>query len=635
MLLNKASSQLPNPLFRSCSAMGKKKKRKKRIKQEPEKPTSEGNKSNLIDRYLYLLLCLILIIALVVRVIALAQIEDSIYGNEFLLDENVYHNLAQKIASGTYDSKSVYEFAPLPAYVNAAVYKLFSPDISNIRILNLILGLLTCFLVFLIGRELAGPKAGLLACLIAALYKPFIFYSIVPMKTGLSVSILALTVYIFLSSMNKISLVKILLLGIVAGLIINVRPNYAIFLPVLPIFILWNGYEASVPLKKLLLSLLLFFLGITLSISPFLIRNYRVTGQAALTTTQAGFNLYFGNNLDQKDPYYRPLPFASSSAFDQGIQFTIEASRRLGKKITHKEASPYWTKQVIKMALERPLDFTRKLFLKTLVFFNRFEAGDHYHIGFMSDFVKVLKFPFFSLWLILPLGMAGMIVNIFREKNFTALGVMFFMYAFTLVVFFTNTRFRLPMMKILIPFTAVGIIQLHQYFINKQNRKIITYSASFIAFLIVAFLPVRATGDLTAYYNTHAIVLIENGFSEEAEKYWEASSNMKGSFSVFADLALAERYYRKYGEEKALKCLYKIPDDSFGAAFKYELIGDVMKVRRDYDQAILFYIKSLEINSGLQRVRKKLIDSYKETDRKKAEQETETYKYISSFYNVN
>jgi len=71
------------------------------------------------------------------------------------------------------------------------------------------------------------------ACLIAALYEPFIFYSIVPLKTTLSGFLFGMTVYLFLSVFEKESMNKVLLLGLAVGLMLNVRPNCAVWMPLL------------------------------------------------------------------------------------------------------------------------------------------------------------------------------------------------------------------------------------------------------------------------------------------------------------------------------------------------------------------------------------------------------------------
>ena len=162
-------------------------------------PESRAGFTNPTAKQTYLLLSAILLLALILRIVALLSLKESIYFDYLLWDERLYHNWAMKIAKGTFHSSSVYEMAPLPAYLMAFIYRIFSPDILYIRILHIIFGVLTCFLIYLIGKEMADRTVGLIACLIACLYKPFIFYSIVPLKTALSVFLFALMCYLLSS----------------------------------------------------------------------------------------------------------------------------------------------------------------------------------------------------------------------------------------------------------------------------------------------------------------------------------------------------------------------------------------------------------------------------------------------------
>ena len=606
----------------------------KKRKQVPAKLKFTERLAHLSDRYSYFLLSAILFLALILRIAALLGLKESIYFDFLQWDERLYHTWATKIAYGTFTSSSVYELAPLPAYLMALIYKIFSPDILYIRLLNIIFGVLTCYLVYLIGKEMANRTTGLFACLIASLYKPFIFYSIVPLKTSLSVFLFALTVYLLMAILDKNSLIKIALLGLVAGLMLNVRGNFVIIIPLLPLIILWNIYRSRSSIKIITANLVLYTVGLSLSISPFMVRNYRVAGRLALTTSQAGFNLYLGNNLENPDPYYRPAPFAWSSPFKQGIQFTIEASRRTNKRLSPGEASSYWTHEVVKIALEQPAPFTWKICQKILAFFNQFEAGDHYHVGFVSNFVKFFKFPFFSLWLILPFGMAGMAVTIFGSRKLLALSSIFLLYAATLIAFHTNTRYRLPLLVVLIPFAVMGIGCLFSFIKNRQIKGIVIYLSIAIAFFIVEFLPVRGTGDMTAYYNTHAIILNSKGFEDKAMQYWEESSRMNKPFSAFANLSLAARYFMKGDMQKAVYYLDKIPDNSFVAASKYEIKGDFLANQGQIEKAISAYQRSLEINSGQRRAQLKLARIYNRIDKKRALQEYKKLSYISLFYDV-
>jgi 4-amino-4-deoxy-L-arabinose transferase-like glycosyltransferase len=595
------------------------------------KSTFTDRLAHLSDRYADLLLCGILFFALLLRVLALQNLEESVYWNFLIFDEKTYHTWATKIANGTTGSFYPYDFAPLPAYVMALVYKIFSPHTSYIRILNIVFGVSTCFLIYLIGKELANRITGLFACLIASIYKPFIFFSIVLLKTSMSLFLFASAIYLFVAILNKHSMAKVLFLGIVIGLMINVRPNCIVIVPLFALFILWNICRGRFSLKIFMLNVFLYIIGISMSMCPFIIRNYLISEEVSITSV-GGFNLYLANNLQNKDPYYRPVPFASPIPYLQAIQFTIEASRRTKKKLSPKEASSYWTKEVINIAFKQPKTLMRKILQKTLVFFNQFEAADNYHIGFVSNFVKFFRLPFLSLWVILPFGMAGMAINMLKSRKSLGLSSIFILYALTLILFFTNIRIRLPILIILIPFAVIGINNLFSYIKTKRFSKIVMYSAITIAFFIIEFLPVQSTDDMTSYYNTHAIILNSKGLKDEAITYWEKSSKMNRPYSAFANLSLAGKYFGKGNSQEALYYLDKIPDYSFAAAYKYELKGDIMMHQNQIQKAIEAYEQSLDINSGQINPRIKLVRIFQKLDKERASQEYKKYQYISSFY---
>jgi len=180
----------------------------------------------------------------------------------------------------------------------------------------------------------------------------------------------------------------------------------------------------------------------------------------------------------------------------------------------------------------------------------------------------------------------------------------------------------------------MGISHLVSCIKNRQFNRIGTYSAIAIAFFVIEFLPVRGTDDMTAYYNTHAIILNSKGFEDKAIQYWEESSRMNRPFSAFANLSLAAKYLRKRDIQKAVNYLDKIPDNSFAAAAKYEVKGDILANQGQMENAISAYKRSLEINSGQRRARLKLVRIYSRVDKERASQEYEKLKYISSFYNV-
>jgi 4-amino-4-deoxy-L-arabinose transferase-like glycosyltransferase len=493
-----------------------------------------------IKKHPYRLLLAILALALLLRILALLGLKGGIYYDYLLWDERLYHLWATHIASGTFKSTSSFEFPPFPAYLFAIIYKIFEPNASYIRILNLALGVLTCYFMFLVGKEMSDQRAGLLSALIAALYQPFIFYSIVPLKTSLAVFLFAACSYLFLISLRKPSLLYCFLLGIGSGFLINTRPNYLAVVPFLFLVILWKTRSS---IRGLFKYPLLFFAGSLLAVSPFTIKNYLSTGRVTFLVSELGYNLYIGNNPGNPSPYYRPVPFAEPSPFVQGIQFQIEASRRAGMKLSSEESSAYWTREVVHIALAEPASFAAKLAQKTLAVFNQFEAGDHYHIGFLSDYVRFFKWPFLTFCLIVPLGIAGMASNFRGSAALKALTVVFALYSLSLVLTYTSTRIRLPLLTILIPFSALGVLQFISWCKERNLKRIFAYTIAVCLFAIIQFIPLSGTGELSAYYNTHAIILESRGSSNEAVGYWEKSGEMNQIYSVFADLSLASKYY--------------------------------------------------------------------------------------------
>jgi 4-amino-4-deoxy-L-arabinose transferase-like glycosyltransferase len=599
-------------------------------KKKNKKKTFYEGIVSFVDSHPRQLLLSILFIVLILRVMALLSLKGTLYFDYLLYDERLYHAWASRLADGTFDSSSVYEMAPLPAYFMALIYKLFSPNIIYIRIANIIFGVLTCWLIYLIAKELSNHKIGLVACLVAALYKPFIFYSIVPLNTAMSVFLFALACYFLISFMGKGSMIKTLLLGIATGLAYNVRPNCLVLIPVIFVLIAWNAYRDNNPLKRIAMILILYTAGVVIVQSPFMIRNYIVAGEASATPSQKGLNLYICNNLQ----YGYPVPFASTVPSEMGIQFTIEASRRVGRRLSSGEASSYWTGEVLRMAIEQPGTFAWKKFKKLLGLFYWYERGDHYDIGFVSDYARFFKFPFLGFWLVIPFGMTGMVLNISRDRKAFGLASMFIVYSFTLVVFFSNSRVWLPLLAVLIPFAVLGVDNLRSYIKDKETRKKTTYIIILAGFFLIEFLPLEDRKDITNHLNAYAIILNSKNRTDEAIEYWEKSSKLEKHYSAFANLSLGEKYYNRGETGKAFYYLNKISDASYAAPYKYEMMGDILAIRGDFDNAVKSYEKTFEINSGLRSTRAKLIKVLWRIDRQRAMEENDRLEYINSFYTL-
>ena len=586
------------------------------------------------------ILAAILLVAAGVRVAALLSLKGTVYFDALLTDERAYHEWARRIADGTFDSSSVYELAPLPAYLMALVYKVLSPDVLYVRIMNIALGVAACGLVYAIGRDLGGKAVGLASCLAAALYQQLVFYSVVPLKESLSVFCSAACAALLLRLLREEGAAKrrpwagplgAAALGALAGCMIQVRGNNAALVPVLALFVVLGPAGTPRSLRARAGALAAFALGLALAVSPVAIRNYRVAGQLAVTTAQTGRNLYFGNNADNPTPYYRPSRFASSVPGEQAVQFVIEASRRAGRRLSQEEASAFWTREVVLTDLKMPgldgiafMEKAKSASPQTVrpsahALLHRFESSDHYHVGFVSRFDPFLRLPFLELWLVLPLGLAGMITLARHSRRHAALVAFAAAYGLTLVAFVVNARYRLPLVVVLIPFAAAGVLHFARAIAAGRLGAALAFGGAAALFGAVELLPLPGVGDLSGYASTHALLLDARGDTAAAIRTWEESARMRGAYSPVAELFLAGKAADRGDTAAAFAHARAIPDASFAAAPKHALLGDLYLRAGDARRAISSYERSLAINTGQRRIREELIRLYARISPQKVE----------------
>jgi len=120
----------------------------------------------------------VLALALVLRVWAATHAYDFRHGSDADQYERLAARLYQGGGFGIPGSENPYDFAPGEPYFAAAVYWLIGDvDTTAARIGMAIAGTLAVLVVFLLGRRLGGPLAGVIGAALAAVYPAAIFYT--------------------------------------------------------------------------------------------------------------------------------------------------------------------------------------------------------------------------------------------------------------------------------------------------------------------------------------------------------------------------------------------------------------------------------------------------------------------------
>jgi 4-amino-4-deoxy-L-arabinose transferase-like glycosyltransferase len=213
--------------------------------------------------------------------------------------------LARNMAAGNgiaFDGSPPTAFrVPLyPAFLSAVTfgYDVFLPVVIG----QSLIGAGTVLCAALIARELFGPAAAIAAAGIAAIYPYYVVHDTALQDTSLCTLLTALAVVLLQRTRRSGSHMMAASAGLALGAAVLTRANLAPFAMLAPIWLVFPGGASSNPPSRRLRSAALCTVIVALTLSPWLIRSYRLNGSVALST-EIGFFLWLGNNPDTFSRY--------------------------------------------------------------------------------------------------------------------------------------------------------------------------------------------------------------------------------------------------------------------------------------------------------------------------------------------
>ncbi len=414
----------------------------------------------------------VLLLALGVRLLYIRRLAATPLFASLSLDPAYYAAWAARIAGGDWLSGGeVFEQSPLYAYTLALIFRLFGEGLMIPRIVQAVIGALTCGLVFLIARRAFGRPAALVAGLFAALYAPGVFYDGMIMKTSYAVFLTAAMVAALLHSEGS-RRALLALAGLLLGLAALTRDNLILLAPLVALWLaadVWiRGDLKAGRIREAAARVLFFAAGVAAAILPVALRNYAVSGEPVLLTSGGGEVFYIGNNPDA-DGKYSPPPFVSATSGVEHEDFRREAEHRAGRRLTRREASQYWLREGLRWIASEPGEYARLLGAKILIFLNAYELPDNQNLDHHRVFVPFLRFlPTFAL--LLPLACAGAVLSMRRWRDLLPLYVIAGGYILTVMLFFNFARFRMPLVPVLLAFAGEAFIEFPGHLVSREGR---------------------------------------------------------------------------------------------------------------------------------------------------------------------
>ena len=461
---------------------------------------------------------LVFVVALAVRLIYFAEVRDTPLYQFPTLDERGNHEFALAVLQGRVPAASYYK-APLYTYFLAGVYRVLGDESIRARLVQCILAALSPVLTLLIARQLFGRVVALVAGLWAAVFWTFVFFSAELLDAGLA-CVFYLTLAYLLVAWDDRRPTKWFVCGLVLGLGAITRPNILAFAPVLAVVVFvvtWRRErsDATLPtdagrtrppavLRRPLLHVLALTLGCCAAVLPVTVRNRIVGGEWVLLGAYGGLNVYVANNphSDSKDG---PLlvdesgflpdttwdpnePWARCCLnFKNAYRFT---EAHLGRKPRRGEFSSLLAGMGFEYLRDNPGWFARHAVRRFCWLFNAYESPsnkDLYQVLGSSRLLEALSWFHYG-WLA-PLGLVGLGLALASTSNrstpLTYLMAMLASLALPAVMFIINSRFRLPMVHVLVVFAAFGGVELVRMIRRKANRPRLVVAVLALAALVL------------------------------------------------------------------------------------------------------------------------------------------------------
>jgi 4-amino-4-deoxy-L-arabinose transferase-like glycosyltransferase len=377
----------------------------------------------------------ILFIALILRslwalIVPVEPVSDSI----------MYHEFAKVMSdSGRYafpaGNLTAYWPVGIPA-IYGGLYKVFGQHYEVIVVANVIIGLLTTHLIYLITLNWFNQKTALIAAFIYATWPSQIqFTSVLASELIFNLFVLA-GIYFWIKRAEK-KLKMLIISSIFFAAAAYVRPIALL----IPFILIGISFLSQVDLKKAMIQSIITSAVMAVLIAPWAYRNYQLFGEVVLISTNGGPVFWMGNNPDSKGEYM-PLP---------EIEFDSEVQR-----------AKYLKQEAIEHIKAEPIIFVKRMAKRLIDYYRSENIGIVWNMGGLKQInadasLLTLKLVSSGYWmLILLLAIYGL-WQLFKAEGFwqtiTETPIFALLCYFTVlhVIIASGDRYHFP----IIPFLAM------------------------------------------------------------------------------------------------------------------------------------------------------------------------------------
>ncbi len=549
----------------------------------------------------------IFLAAFLLRLIYLLQFQSNPSFEYPMVDELWHLNWAKDIFNGNFWGDEAYFRGPLYPYFLAFIYKIAGSSIFWTRLIQALLGSCSAILVYAIGHKLFSKKIGIIAGFAYATYGTIIFYETMFLIPVLYIFLLLASFYYLILIKDQTDIRAWIQAGICLGLAAIARPNILLLTPLIMLWI-YFGFSKLAGSRKLIIPLV-YLLGILVPVLSVTARNYIVTGEVILISSQGGVNLHIGNNPDTEGltMLMPEVRLDESISWSQFAVTTREAAENeTGTKLTAAEESSFWTTKAIGFIINNPGKFVSITFKKLVYFLVGFENSDNADIYFSRNYSSLFSILlwqtplYFPFGLIFPLAVIGAISQWSRRRELALLFIMVVGYIPTVILFLVTARHRLPVIPFMLLFSAAGAYALFLFWKSKEWKKLIIYLSIFVLFLIFSnrtYFDIGFQNLSQIHFNQALTYERQNDLQSAQLEYIDALKSNPYSPTILNNLGYI--YYRQNIFDSALVYYRKAIESDPDFSNAYNNAGLVFQAKGDFESAEKFFKKAVNLSPDL------------------------------------
>ncbi len=472
------------------------------------------------DKKTIALLCAV---GLIVRLVYFLEYRSLL---EFLhptVDALYHHITAKAIADGALISSEPFFRAPLYNYFLGLIYFFTNDSLAAARLIQLLIGTFTAPLVYLLGREVFDRRTGLLAAVFVLLTSDIVYFEGELVLEATAMWLIMLSLLLLAGYAKNPRSSTLCLLALSSGLAVVDRPNAALLIPIVGL-VLWS-IRRQEPSSVLLKRVVLFAVVSMVPVGLVLVHNVTRTQPALTIATQGGVNFYIGNN-SSADGMSAVMPGKLGYNW-QYSDIKYAAEEKANRSLSPSEVSSFYLGEGIHFIKSHPFEWLGLTIKKAYLIFSGEDISNNRNLlSFKSEFA-ILKLLVIGMGLLAPLGLIGMVLTWRRSLATRALGWFVVLYAASFVLYFVNSRFRLPLLPVLAIFAAYFIISAVEQI---RRRELTTLIVPVLGAIVLAVMlnvnlyRIQFNNEQQAYFSKGNLYL-ENGDQKAAiEKYYQALS---------------------------------------------------------------------------------------------------------------